>query len=146
MIAADERYLPTETESCSRPVTIRLKRCCRCITPCCRFRIRSGDHFRSDDQVEYWAMPHKDEKVMPFFEQHNRCSAIRRNSRMLSPASTLIGICSNLCSWWSWRTYWFTRKQDVAAALQWAIKNDRFVISLATARRLFWRFATAITH
>ncbi len=146
VIAADERYLPTDNGNCSRPVTIRLKRCCRCIISICRFRIRSGDHFRSDDQVWIRAMPHKDEKVMPFFEQHKSLSAIRRNSRMLSPASTLTANISNLCSWWSWRTYWFTRKPGLAAALQWAIKNDRFVISLCHARRLFWRFATAITH
>ncbi len=31
VIAADERYLPTDNGKLSRPVTIRLKRCCRCI-------------------------------------------------------------------------------------------------------------------
>ncbi len=83
---------------------------------------------------------------MPFFEQHKSLFRIRRNSRMLSPASTLTANMQQLCSWWSWRTYWFTRKPGRGCALQWAIKNDRFVISLCHGPGLFWRFATAITH
>ena len=46
VIAADERYLPTDNgklfSTGNHPIES---------SPCCRFRIRSGDHFRSDDQV-----------------------------------------------------------------------------------------------
>ena len=40
VIAADERYLPTDNGKLFSTVVS---------SPCCRFRIRSGDHFRSDD-------------------------------------------------------------------------------------------------
>ena len=50
VIAADERYLPTDNgklfSTGNHPIETAVVS-----SPCCRFRIRSGDHFRSDDQV-----------------------------------------------------------------------------------------------
>ncbi len=63
VIAADERYLPTDNGNCSRPVTIRLKRCCRCIISMLQvseFEVATISGLMT--KFEYWAMPHKDEK------------------------------------------------------------------------------------
>ena len=68
-------------------------------------------------KFEYWAMPHKDEKVMPFFEQHK---SLFRNPKKLADVVASLNADSEYAA----------ESQDVAAALQWAIKNDRFVISL----------------
>ena len=56
VIAADERYLPTDNgklfSTGNHPIETLLPLFRSVVSsPCCRFRIRSGDHFRSDDQV-----------------------------------------------------------------------------------------------
>ena len=70
------------TENCSRPVTIRLKRCCRCIISMLQV---SNSKWRPFPvwwpSLNAWAMPHKDEKVMPFFEQHK---SLFRNPKKLA--------------------------------------------------------------
>lgn len=92
VIAADERYLPTDNgklfSTGNHPIETLLP---LYHLHAAGFEFEVATISGLMTKFEYWAMPHKDEKVMPFFEHSiNRCSAIRRNSRMLSPASTLI--------------------------------------------------------
>ncbi|STF36559.1 chaperone protein [Escherichia coli] len=52
VIAADERYLPTDNGKLFSTGNHPIETVAAVVSsPCCRFRIRSGDHFRSDDQV-----------------------------------------------------------------------------------------------
>ena len=90
--------------------------------------------------------------LMTKFEYHslssiNRCSAIRRNSRMLSPASTqtanmqqslFLVVMAHLLVYLKART-WLPLYSGQS-------KMTVLLSPFATARRLFWRFATAITH
>lgn len=91
VIAADERYLPTDNgklfSTGNHPIETLLP---LYHLHAAGFEFEVATISGLMTKFEYWAMPHKDEKVMPFFEQHKSLFAIRRNSRMLSPASTLI--------------------------------------------------------
>ncbi|STI47186.1 chaperone protein [Escherichia coli] len=132
VIAADERYLPTDNGNCSRPVTIRLKRCCRCIiSMLAGFEFEVATISGLMTKFEYWAMPHKDEKVMPFFEQHK---SLFRNPKKLADVVASLNADSEYAAIFvpggHGALIGLPESQDVAAALQWAIKNDRFVISL----------------
>lgn len=84
---------------------------------------------------------------MPFFEQHK---SLFRNPKKLADVVASLNADSEYAAIFvpggHGALIGLPESQDVAAALQWAIKNDRFVISFATVRRLFWHFATAITH
>ena len=100
-------------------------------------------------KFEYWAMPHKDEKVMPFTEQHK---SLFRNPKKLAILSPQLErrqrVRSNFCSPAVMALIiGLPESKEVATALKWAVENDRFVISLCHGCRLrFWRFAMAITH
>lgn len=89
VIAADERYLPTDNgklfSTGNHPIETLLP---LYHLHAAGFEFEVATISGLMTKFEYWAMPHKDEKVMPFLSSINRCSAIRRNSRMLSPAST----------------------------------------------------------
>ncbi|STK42724.1 chaperone protein HchA [Escherichia coli] len=92
-------------------------------------------------------MPHKDEKVMPFFEQHK---SLFRNPKKLADVVASLNADSEYAAIFvpggHGALIGLPESQDVAAALQWAIKMTVLLSPFATARRLFWRFATAITH
>lgn len=91
VIAADERYLPTDNgklfSTGNHPIETLLP---LYHLHAAGFEFEVATISGLMTKFEYWAMPHKDEKVMPFFEQHKSLFRNRRNSRMLSPASTLI--------------------------------------------------------
>ncbi len=84
---------------------------------------------------------------MPFFEQHK---SLFRNPKKLADVVASLNADSEYAAIFvpggHGALIGLPESEDVAAALQWAIENDRFVISYAMVRLLFWRFATAITH
>lgn len=90
VIAADERYLPTDNgklfSTGNHPIETLLP---LYHLHAAGFEFEVATISGLMTKFEYWAMPHKDEKVMPFFEQHKSLFRNPKNSRMLSPASTL---------------------------------------------------------
>lgn len=84
---------------------------------------------------------------MPFFEQHK---SLFRNPKKLADVVASLNADSEYAAIFVPRVVMahllVYLKADVAAALQWAIKMTVSLSPFATARRLFWRFATAITH
>ncbi len=71
-------------------------------------------------------------KVMPFFEQHK---SLFRNPKKLADVVVSLNADSEYAAIFvplvvMAHLLVYQKAEDVAAALQWAIKNDRFVISL----------------
>lgn len=89
VIAADERYLPTDNgklfSTGNHPIETLLP---LYHLHAAGFEFEVATISGLMTKFEYWAMPHKDEKVMPFFEQHKSLFRNPKNSRMLSSAST----------------------------------------------------------
>ncbi len=71
VIAADERYLPTDNgklfSTGNHPIETLLP---LYHLHAAGFEFEVATISGLMTKFEYWAMPHKDEKVMPFFEQH----------------------------------------------------------------------------
>ena len=97
-------------------------------------------------KFEYWAMPHKDEKVMPFFEQHK---SMFRNPKKLADVVASLNADSEYAA------IFVPGGHGALIGLPKPGRGCRFTVGnkmtvflspFATARRLFWRFATAITH
>lgn len=111
VIAADERYLPTDNgklfSTGNHPIETLLP---LYHLHAAGFEFEVATISGLMTKFEYWAMPHKDEKVMPFFEQHKSLFRNPKTRGYCRQPQRRQRICSNLCSWWSWRTYWFTRK------------------------------------
>lgn len=82
MIAADERYLPTDNgklfSTGNHPIETLLP---LYHLHAAGFEFEVATISGLMTKFEYWAMPHKDEKVMPFFEQHK---SLFRNPKKLA--------------------------------------------------------------
>lgn len=148
VIAADERYLPTDNgklfSTGNHPIETLLP---LYHLHAAGFEFEVATISGLMTKFEYWAMPHKDEKVMPFFEQHKSLFRNPKNSRMLSSASTqtanmqqslFLVVMAHLLVYQKART-WLLLCSGQS-------KMTVLLSPFATARRLFWRFATAITH
>lgn len=132
VIAADERYLPTDNgklfSTGNHPIETLLP---LYHLHAAGFEFEVATISGLMTKFEYWAMPHKDEKVMPFFEQHK---SLFRNPKKLADVVASLNADSEYAAIFvpggHGALIGLPESQDVAAALQWAIKNDRFVISL----------------
>lgn len=132
MIAADERYLPTDNgklfSTGNHPIETLLP---LYHLHAAGFEFEVATISGLMTKFEYWAMPHKDEKVMPFFEQHK---SLFRNPKKIADVVVSLNADSEYAAIFApgghGALIGLPESQDVAAALQWAIKNDRFVISL----------------
>ncbi|MEI1559366.1 glyoxalase III HchA [Escherichia coli] len=132
VIAADERYLPTDNgklfSTGNHPIETLLP---LYHLHAAGFEFEVATISGLMTKFEYWAMPHKDEKVMPFFEQHK---SLFRNPKKLADIVASLNADSEYAAIFvpggHGALIGLPESQDVAAALQWAIKNDRFVISL----------------
>lgn len=132
VIAADERYLPTDNgklfSTGNHPIETLLP---LYHLHAAGFEFEVATISGLMTKFEYWAMPHKDEKVMPFFEQHK---SLFRNPKKLADVVVSLNADSEYAAIFvpsgHGALIGLPESQDVAAALQWAIKNDRFVISL----------------
>lgn len=132
VIAADERYLPTDNgklfSTGNHPIETLLP---LYHLHAAGFEFEVATISGLMTKFEYWAMPHKDEKVMPFFEQHK---SLFRNPKKLADVVASLNADSEYAAIFvpggHGALIGLPENQDVAAALQWAIKNDRFVISL----------------
>lgn len=124
VIAADERYLPTDNgklfSTGNHPIETLLP---LYHLNAAGFEFEVATISGLMTKFEYWAMPHKDEKVMPFFEQHK---------------SLFLVVMAHLLVYLKART-WLPLYSGQS-------KMTVLLSPFATARRLFWRFATAITH
>lgn len=82
VIAADERYLPTDNgklfSTGNHPIETLLP---LYHLHAAGFEFEVATISGLMTKFEYWAMPHKDEKVMPFFEQHK---SLFRNPKKLA--------------------------------------------------------------
>lgn len=82
VIAADERYLPTDNgklfSTGNHPIETLLP---LYHLHAAGFEFEVATISGLMTKFEYWAMPHKDEKVMPFFEQHK---SLFRNPKKLT--------------------------------------------------------------
>lgn len=148
VIAADERYLPTDNgklfSTGNHPIETLLP---LYHLHAAGFEFEVATISGLMTKFEYWAMPHKDEKVMPFLNSINRYSVIRRNSRMLSPASTLIANMQQSLFLVGMAHLLVYQKARTWLPLYSGQSKMTVLLSpFATVRRLFWHFATAITH
>lgn len=132
VIAADERYLPTDSgklfSTGNHPVETLL--------PMYHLH-KAGFEFDIATvsglmtKFEYWAMPHEDKEIVPFFNQFQ--------AQFRSP-KTLADVVAELDEKSSYAAVFIPgghgaliglpESGAVAEALRWAMKNDRFVISL----------------
>ncbi len=89
-------------------------------------------------KFEYWAMPHKDEKVMPFFEQHK---SLFRNPKKLADVVASLNADSEYAAIFvpggHGALIGLPESQDVAAAFYGQSKMTVLLSPFATARRLF---------
>lgn len=112
VIAADERYLPTDNgklfSTGNHPIETLLP---LYHLHAAGFEFEVATLSGLMTKFEYWAMPRKDEKIMPFFEQHKSLFRNPKNWQMLSPASTQTANMQQSLFWRSRCTHWFTRKQ-----------------------------------
>ncbi|TQO04754.1 UNVERIFIED_ORG: chaperone Hsp31 [Citrobacter freundii] len=132
VIAADERYLPMDNGTLfstgNHPIETLLP----------LYHLRAAG-FEFDvatvsgrmAKFEYWAMPRQDENVMSFFEQYQPLfhspSVLADITRSLNAESDYAAI---FVPGGHGALIGLPESKDVATALQWAIENDRFVISL----------------
>ena len=100
VIAADERYLPTDNgklfSTGNHPIETLLP---LYHLHAAGFEFEVATISGLMTKFEYWAMPHKDEKVMPFFEQHKSLFRNPKKARgCCRQPQRRQRICSNLCS------------------------------------------------
>lgn len=148
VIAADERYLPTDNgklfSTGNHPIETLLP---LYHLHAAGFEFEVATISGLMTKFEYWAMPHKDEKVMPFFEQHKSLFRNPKNSRILSPASTqTANMQQSLFPGGHGALIGLPESQTWLLLCSGQSKMTVLLSPFATARRLFWRFATAITH
>ncbi|EHJ4139026.1 protein deglycase HchA [Escherichia fergusonii] len=132
VIAADERYLPTDNGALfstgNHPIETLLP---LYHLHAAGFEFEVATISGLMTKFEYWAMPHKDEKVMGFFEQHKHL--FRNPLKLANVVANLNGdspYAAVFIPGGHGALIGLPESPEVAATLQWAINNDRFVISL----------------
>ncbi|STI85511.1 chaperone protein [Escherichia coli] len=94
VIAADERYLPTDNgklfSTGNHPIETLLP---LYHLHAAGFEFEVATISGLMTKFEYWAMPHKDEKVMPFFEQHK---SLFRNPKKLADVVASLTLIANM--------------------------------------------------
>lgn len=147
VIAADERYLMTDSGALfstgNHPVET--------LIPMYHLHAAGFDFDIATisgymTKFEYWAMPHKDEKIIPFFSGYR---AKFQNPEKLS------NILSNLDEQSEYAAVFIPgghgaliglpESSEVANTLRWFMNNDRFVISLCHGPAAFLSLRMAIT-
>lgn len=132
VIAADERYLPMDNGTLfstgNHPVETLLP----------MYHLHQAG-FGFDiatvsgmmTKFEYWAMPHQDEKIVPFFGQYQTQF---RSPKKLSEVVAGLGADSEYAGVFipggHGALIGLPESEDVARALRWAMGSDRFVISI----------------
>jgi len=132
VIAADERYLPMDNGTLfstgNHPVETLLP----------MYHLHQAG-FGFDiatvsgmmTKFEYWAMPHQDEKIVPFF---GRYQTQFRSPKKLSEVVAGLGADSEYAGVFipggHGALIGLPESEDVARALRWAMGSDRFVISI----------------
>ena len=82
-------------------------------------------------KFEYWAMPHEDKAIVPFFNQYQ--AQFRRPQKLSDVLAGLSGdgeYAGMFIPGGHGALIGLPESEDVARALRWAMDNDRFVISL----------------
>lgn len=131
VIAADERYLPTDNgklfSTGNHPIETLLP---LYHLHAAGFEFEVATISGLMTKFEYWAMPHKDEKVMPFFEQHK---SLFRNPKKLADVVASLNADSEYAAIFvlvvmaHLLVYQKARRSCCFAV---GNQNDRFVISL----------------
>ena len=148
VIAADERYLPTDNgklfSTGNHPIETLLP---LYHLHAAGFEFEVATISGLMTKFEYWAMPHKDEKVMPFFEQHK---SLFRNPKKLADVVASLNADSEYVAIFVLvvMAHLLVYQKASTWLLLYSGQSKMTVLlsPFATARRLFWRFATAITH
>ncbi|EFK46217.1 putative 31.1 kd protein in dcm-seru intergenic region [Escherichia coli MS 119-7] len=148
MIAADERYLPTDNgklfSTGNHPIETLLP---LYHLHAAGFEFEVATISGLMTKFEYWAMPHKDEKVMPFFEQHK---SLFRNPKKLADVVVSLNADSEYAAIFvpggHGALIGLPESRTWLLLCSGQSKMTVLLSPFATARRLFWRFATAITH
>lgn len=132
VIASDERYLPTDNGSLfstgNHPVET--------LVPMYHLHAAGFDFDIATlsgrmAKFEYWAMPHEDEKIMPFFKKYQ--SAFRspeKLSDILSSLDSSHDYAAVFIPGGHGALIGLPESEEVAEILRWFIANDRFVISI----------------
>lgn len=132
VIAADERYLPMDNgtffSTGNHPVETLLP----------MYHLHEAG-FGFDiatlsgmmTKFEYWAMPHEDKAIVPFFNQYQ--AQFRRPQKLSDVVAGLSGdseYAGVFIPGGHGALIGLPESEEVARALRWAMDNDRFVISL----------------
>lgn len=148
VIAADERYLPTDNgklfSTGNHPIETLLP---LYHLHAAGFEFEVATISGLMTKFEYWAMPHKDEKVMPFFEQHK---SLFRNPKKLADVVASLNADSEYAAIFvpvgMAHLLVYQKARTWLPLYSGQSKMTVLLSPFATVRRLFWHFATAITH
>lgn len=132
VIASDERYLPTDNGTLfstgNHPVET--------LVPMYHLH-QAGFDFDIATlsgrmaKFEYWAMPHEDKKVMPFFKKYQpQFQAPAKLSDILSKLTDDSDYAAVFIPGGHGALIGLPESEDVAEVLRWFTHNDRFVISI----------------
>lgn len=142
VIAADERYLPTDNgklfSTGNHPIETLLP---LYHLHAAGFEFEVATLSGLMTKFEYWAMPRKDEKLCHSLSSTNLCSAIRKKlADVVASLNADSEYAAIFVPGGHGALIGLPESKDVAAALRWAIENDRFVISLCHGPAAFLAF------
>lgn len=148
VIAADERYLPTDNgklfSTGNHPIETLLP---LYHLHAAGFEFEVATISGLMTKFEYWAMPHKDEKVMPFFEQHK---SLFRNPKKLADVVASLNADSEYAAIFVQVVMVlllaYLKAKKLLPLCNGQLKTTALLSLFVTARLRFCRSATVITH
>lgn len=148
VIAADERYLPTDNgklfSTGNHPIETLLP---LYHLHAAGFEFEVATLSGLMTKFEYWAMPRKDEKIMPFFEQHK---SLFRNPKKLADVVASLNADSEYAAIFvlavTVHSLVYQKAKTWLPLCSGQSKMTVLLSPFATVQQPFWRFDTAITH